>query len=135
MLNTCVIDFKILGDERGQLIALEQQKNIPFDIKRVYYIFETQKGVRRGFHAHKALEQVLVCVKGSCDVLIDNGQAKKIISLNRPDKGLYIGPMIWREMFDFSEDCVLMVLASEYYDEADYIRDYCDFSFMAGKNN
>ena len=133
MLNTCVIDFKILGDERGQLIALEQQKNIPFDIKRVYYIFETQKGVRRGFHAHKALEQVLVCVNGSCDVLIDNGQAKKIISLNRPDKGLYIGPMIWREMFDFSEDCVLMVLASEHYDEADYIRDYKQYLEWCGK--
>ena len=127
MLNTYIIDFKILGDERGQLIALEQQKNIPFDIKRVYYIFETLKGVRRGFHAHKALQQVLVCVKGSCDVLIDNGQTKKIISLDRSDKGLYIGPMIWHEMFDFSEDCVLMVLASDHYDEADYIRNYTRF--------
>ena len=124
---TKLLNFKILGDNRGSLISLEQNSNIPFDIKRVYYIYGTKNDVRRGFHAHKDLEQVLICVSGSCKVLTDDGQIKETILLNSPDKGLLISGLVWREMFDFSDDCVLMVLASELYDESDYIRDYDDF--------
>lgn len=121
------IEFKKLGDERGSLVSLEQNNNIPFDVKRIYYIFGTKEGVSRGFHAHKNLEQVAICVKGSCRFLLDNGQIKEEIILDKPDVGLHINSFIWREMHDFSEDCVLMVLASELYDESDYIRDYNNF--------
>ena len=124
---TKLLNFNILGDGRGSLISLEQNKNIPFDIKRVYYIFGTTDNVSRGFHAHRDLEQVLICVSGSCKVLIDDGITKEDILLNSPNKGLLISGLVWREMFDFSDDCVLMVLASELYDESDYIRNYDDF--------
>ncbi len=122
------IDFNILGDERGSLIAIEELKDIPFEIKRVYYIFGTKQNVRRGFHAHKDLQQIAICVSGSCKFLLDSGK-KRVdnIVLDTPNKGLFIDKMIWREMYDFSEDCVLLVLASEYYDESDYIRDYDKF--------
>ena len=122
-----IINFDIKGDERGSLISLEENKNIPFEIKRVYYIFNTVEGIRRGFHAHKKLKQVLVCVAGSCKILLDDGKSKEEISLDNPNKGLLIESMIWREMFDFSPDCVLMVLADEVYDESDYFRDYQQF--------
>ncbi len=122
-----IIDFEIKGDERGSLVALEGNKNIPFDIKRVYYIFATQKAVRRGFHAHKNLKQILICVSGSCKILLDDGKENTEILLNKPNQGLLIKSMIWREMFDFSPDCVLMVLADGYYDEQDYIRNYQEF--------
>jgi dTDP-4-dehydrorhamnose 3,5-epimerase-like enzyme len=125
LINT--IEFKKLGDERGSLISLEQNKNIPFEVKRIYYIFGTKEGVSRGFHAHKNLEQVAICVKGSCRFLLDNGKDKEEIVLDDPSIGLYISNVTWREMHDFSEDCVLIVLASELYDEADYIRNYSEF--------
>lgn len=119
--------FESHGDERGQLVALEEYKDIPFNIKRVYYIYRTEEGVRRGFHAHKNLEQILVCVHGSCKILLDNGTEKETVLLDNPCEGLYISNDIWREMYDFSPDAVLLVLASEPYDEADYIRNYDDF--------
>ena len=121
------LDFITKGDKRGNLIALEENKNIPFDIKRVYYIFDTKDGVRRGFHAHKNLEQVLVCVNGSCEILLDDGKEKSIIKLKNRNEGLFIKKLVWLEMFNFSADCVLMVLASDYYYEDDYIRDYKEF--------
>lgn len=121
------IKFPVLSDERGSLIALEAEKHIPFAIKRVYYIFGTKAGVARGFHAHKALKQVMVCVSGKCKMTLDNGQEKIEVWLDSPEKGLLIEGLIWREMHDFSTDCVLLVLASEHYDEADYIRDYDGF--------
>ena len=121
------INFKPLGDERGSLIALEDGKDVPFDIKRVYYIYGTKEGVSRGFHAHRKLKQVAVCVTGSCRFILDNGKQKSEVILNGATKGLLIEGLIWREMYDFSPDCVLMVLASEYYDELDYIRDYQEF--------
>jgi len=129
-----LLNFEIKGDERGSLIALEEYRNIPFEIKRVYYIFDTKEGVIRGKHAHKNLQQVLICVKGSCKILLDNGKERKVITLDSPDKGLYIGSFVWREMYDFSPDCVLVVLADKYYDEEDYIRDYETF-LKAVKNN
>lgn len=112
------------GDYRGQLVALEECKNIPFDIKRVYYIYDTLPNVRRGFHAHRNLQQILICVHGSCWIHLDNGFETEEVLLDKPSEGLYISNNIWREMYDFSRDAVLLVLASELYDEADYIRDY-----------
>ena len=125
-----ILDFKILGDDRGSLISIEQSKNIPFDIKRVYYIFGTKKDIRRGFHAHKKLKQVAVCISGSCEFLLDNGKTKKTTLLNSPNKGLLINDMIWHEMYNFSSDCVVMVLADDFYDESDYIRNYDEFLKM-----
>ena len=90
-------------------------------------MYDTQKGVRRGFHAHKSLEQILICIHGSCKIMLDNGVEKKIVLLEKPYEGLYISNNMWREMYDFSSDAVLMVLASELYDEDDYIRDYNEF--------
>lgn len=126
------IDFKSLGDERGSLVAVEigMEKAIPFDIKRVYYIYHTADGVSRGFHAHKNLKQVAICVAGKCRMVLDNGKARQEVWLDCPTKGLLIEDMVWREMHDFSKDCVLLVLASEHYDESDYIRDYSDFIGM-----
>ena len=120
-------EFCVHGDDRGQLVAVEAMKDIPFEVKRVYYLYDTVQGVRRGFHAHKNLEQVLVCVHGSCKVMLDNGSETSDVVLNKPYEGLYIANNIWREMYDFSPDAVLLVLASQLYDESDYIRDYDEF--------
>ena len=119
--------FQTHGDERGQLVALEEKKDIPFKIKRVYYMYDTLPGVTRGYHAHKSLEQILVCIHGSCKILLDDGHEKKVVALEKPYEGLYVSHAVWREMFDFSPDAVLMVLASELYDESDYIRNYDKF--------
>ncbi len=120
-------DYKYHSDKYGKLIALESNKDIPFDIKRVYYIYEVESNVRRGFHSHKELEQVLVCVHGSVKILLKTPNEEKIVLLDNPSKGLYIGTDIWREMYDFENETVLMVLASDYYDENDYIRNYKDY--------
>lgn len=127
MKNLDILSFPPLGDERGHLVALEQGKNIPFDIKRVYYLFGTKEGVRRGYHAHRELEQVLVCVTGSCAVLLDDGKNRKDVILDASTKGLVVSKHVWHEMYDFTPDCVLLVLASDFYDESDYIRDYQEF--------
>lgn len=124
------IDIPQLGDERGGLVALEANKHIPFDIRRVYYIFNTQNQPR-GFHAHKALKQVMVCLQGSCRIILDSGKEKESVILTPSSSGLFISDMIWREMHDFSSDCILLVFASEHYDEADYIRDYDEFVKLA----
>lgn len=121
------ITFPPLGDERGSLVALEAKKTVPFEIKRVYYIFGTQQGVIRGLHAHRSLKQIAVCVTGKCRMVLDDGAQRQEAWLDSPTKGLLIDGLVWREMHDFSEDCVLLVLASEHYDESDYIRDYDEF--------
>ena len=121
------ISLKSLGDERGSLVALEGNKSVPFDIKRVYYIFDTKQGVSRGFHAHRNLKQVAVCVIGSCRFILDNGNQRDEVVLDKSTTGLLIDNLIWREIYDFSPDCVLMVLANEHYNESDYIRDYQSF--------
>ena len=121
------IAFKPLGDDRGSLVALESNKSVPFEIKRVYYIFGTQQGVSRGFHAHKNLKQLAVCVTGSCRFVLDNGKSREEIILDSSTTGLIIEDLTWREMHDFTSDCVLMVLANQHYDESDYIRDYQEF--------
>ena len=122
-----IYNFGIKGDERGSLIAIEQGHNAPFEIKRVYYIFDTKEGVERGFHAHINLKQICIAVKGSCTFVLDNGQKREEIKLTNPNQGLFIEGLIWREMKNFSSDCILVVLASEHYDESDYIRDYDKF--------
>ncbi len=129
-MHTIKYTFQQHGDERGSLVALEEFNDIPFKIKRVYYMYGTKAGVRRGFHAHKSLEQILVCISGSCKILLDDGSSKKVIYLEKPYEGLYIPNNMWREMYDFSEDAVLLVLASEVYKEEDYIRNYNDFLNM-----
>ncbi|MGJ0457045.1 FdtA/QdtA family cupin domain-containing protein [Aliarcobacter cryaerophilus] len=138
MTSYKLVDFKTLGDERGSLIAIEQGYNAPFEIKRVYYIFDTKEGVERGFHAHINLKQMAIVVKGSCTFVLDDGEKREEIKLNNPNQGLFIEGLIWREMKDFSSDCVLVVLASEYYDENDYIRSYDFFKKLLikqGENN
>ena len=122
--------FQPHGDERGMLVALEEFKDIPFRIKRVYYMYDTAEGVVRGHHAHRRFEQILVCIHGSCKIHLDNGRETKEVPLEKPYEGLYIANNIWREMYDFSPDAVLMVLASEVYDERDYIRDYDEFQAL-----
>ena len=130
------INFIELGDSRGNLLSLEGNKNVPFEIKRVYYIYNTGNGVSRGFHAHKELLQLAICISGSCRFIMDNGTNKEEITLNSPSTGLLIPNMIWHEMHDFSKNCVLMVLASEIYDETDYIREYSAYlDSMKGYNN
>jgi dTDP-4-dehydrorhamnose 3,5-epimerase-like enzyme len=125
------VSFKPLGDDRGSLVALEGNKNLPFEIKRVYYIFGTKLGVSRGFHAHKNLKQIAVCVTGSCRFVLDNGKEREEIVLDNSMTGLIIEDLIWREMHDFTPDCVLLVIASRQYDESDYIRDYQQFLELA----
>ncbi|YCH29286.1 FdtA/QdtA family cupin domain-containing protein [Erwinia sp. D4-22] len=122
-----LIPLQTHGDERGSLVALEDTKNIPFIIRRVYYMFNTKEGVTRGYHAHHNLKQVAIAVKGSCKFILDDGEERKEVILNNPTEGLLIDSIVWREITDFSPDCVLMVLASNYYDESDYIRNYEDF--------
>ena len=122
-MNYKIIQFQKHGDSRGQLIALEELKEIPFQIKRVYYMYDTGKGVRRGFHAHKKLKQILICVHGQCKIHLDDGHSTAEVLLNKPYEGLYVTNNMWREMYDFSSDAVLLVLASELYDESDYIRE------------
>ncbi|UQB42408.1 WxcM-like domain-containing protein [Thiomicrospira microaerophila] len=128
------LDLELHGDERGSLIAFEAQKNIPFDIKRVYTIFNTQPGVSRGFHAHRNLKQIAVCLAGSCRFVLDDGTQRQEITLNNPLKGLIIDEWIWREMHDFTTDCVLMLIANQPYDEQDYIRDYQQFKTLVSTN-
>ncbi len=119
--------MEINKDKRGSLIALENLKTVPFEIKRVYYIYDTKPDVDRGGHAHTNLEQILIMMDGACEVLLDNGKEKKSIILNRPDVGLYIGKNMWREMKNFSYGAKLLVLASDLYDEKEYIRSYDEF--------
>jgi dTDP-4-dehydrorhamnose 3,5-epimerase len=120
-------DVEIIGDDRGALAVLEKGMNLPFELKRSYYIFGTKNDVSRGYHAHKTLQQVAICVAGECSIVLDNGKTRQEYLLNSPTKGLFIDSMRWREMHNFSENCVLIVFANEYYDESDYIRDYAEF--------
>lgn len=133
--TTQLLDFEVIGDNRGSLVSLEKGRQVPFEIKRVYYIFGTLPAVSRGFHAHKQLRQLAVCVSGKCRMLMDNGVTKKEVWLDSPKKGVLINNLIWREMHDFSEDCVLVVFASHEYDEADYIRNYEEFMSVVATNN
>lgn len=122
-----MIELPNLGDDRGGLAVIESGLSIPFDIKRTYYIYDTKEGVSRGYHAHRALKQAVFCISGSCDILLDDGLGEKIVRLKSPLEGVFVRPFVWHEMHNFSDNCVLLVLASDYYDESDYIRNYEEF--------
>ncbi|CAM3544468.1 WxcM-like domain-containing protein [Helicobacter ganmani] len=126
-MNYKVLNLQVINDERGKLVSLESLKNLPFAIKRVYYMFDTLPDEPRGFHAHKELEQLVIAIDGECEFVLDDGKNKESVWLNRPDVGLYIGKNMWQEMRNFSYGCKLMILASDYYDESEYIRDYAEF--------
>lgn len=127
-----IIDLPKISDPRGNLTYIESNNHIPFDIERVYYLYDVPGGAERGGHAHKALHQLIIAMSGSFDVVIDDGQEKKRIHLNRSYSGLYVCPMIWRELDNFSSGSVCMVLASNVYDENDYFRDYDTFLSAQG---
>jgi hypothetical protein len=127
-LSLCrLLDLPRIHDPRGNLTFIEGGRHIPFTIRRVYYLYDVPGGAERGGHAHKELEQLIVAMSGSFDVILDDGHEKKRFHLNRSYFGLYICPMIWRELDNFSSGSVCMVLASNFYDEADYYRDYDQF--------
>lgn len=126
-----ITKHKVLGDERGQLVAIESGIHIPFEIKRVFYIYGTQPNVPRGQHSHHKTKQYLIAVSGSCHVTLDDGTNKETHMLNQPHAGLFQDAMVWGTMHDFSPDCVLLVLASEHYNDADYIRNYEEFMRVA----
>lgn len=126
-----LIPLTMCGDERGSLVAIEGASSVPFAIRRVYYVYATKAGVTRGLHAHRALNQLAIAVAGSCTMLLDDGARRVSVRLDCPETGLTLGPMVWREMSDFSPDCVLMVLADAPYAESDYIRNYDEFLAIA----
>lgn len=127
MMNK-IINFEEKGDDRGSLVVIEEGRDIPFDIKRVFYIYGTTQGISRGQHSHYKTKQLLVAVSGECKVTLDNGKQKETYALNKPNIGLLQNALIWGEMHDFSPDCTLMVLADTLYEDSDYIRSYDMFT-------
>ncbi len=136
MIEKCrMIEFPQKGDDRGHLVIVEGNQDIPFDIKRVFYIYGSDKDVIRGKHANYNTEFVLINVAGTSKVKVDDGTEQKIFSLDRPHTGIFLPRMVWKDMYDFSEDSVLLVLASEHYDETEYIRSYPEYlEIMKQKN-
>ncbi|WP_409344200.1 sugar 3,4-ketoisomerase [Paenibacillus sp. MBLB4367] len=133
LVKSEMIQIQELGDERGLLAVIEENRTIPFDIKRVFYIYGTRENVRRGFHGHFKTRQALIAVAGSCKVYLDNLRRKEDVLLDSPTKILILEPNDWHEMYNFSSDCVLLVLASHLYDSEDYIRDYNKFLEVYGQ--
>ncbi len=117
----------VLGDHRGQLVAIESEIDVPFEIRRVFYIYGTENDIPRGNHAHYQTKQYLIAVSGSCKVTLDVGKAKQTFDLDEPNKGLFQDTLVWGVMHDFTDDCVLLVLASEHYDKSDYIVEHKEF--------
>ncbi len=126
-MNYKELFLKELGDERGRLVVAESNKDIPFDIKRIFYMYGSEKGVIRGQHANRKSEFVLINVQGTSKVLIDDGKEKNIVILDKPHKGVYLNKMVWKDMYDFSEDSILLVLSNECYDGTEYIRNYDNY--------
>jgi dTDP-4-dehydrorhamnose 3,5-epimerase-like enzyme len=127
-LESCrILELRKIHDPRGNLTFIEGGRHIPFEIKRVYYLYDVPGGATRGGHAHRSLQQLVIAMSGSFDVVLDDGKQKTLYHLNRSYYGLYIAPMIWREMNNFSSGSVCLVLASDYFDESDYFRHYEDF--------
>jgi len=128
MIDECrVITLPRINDPRGNLTFIEGGRQLPFEIKRVYYLYDVPGGAERGGHAHKNLMQLIIAASGSFDVRLDDGKIEKTVHLNRSYNGLLICPMVWREITNFSSGAICLVLASEYYDGADYCRDYEQF--------
>ena len=128
-----IIDIPTHGDDLGLLGVLEANSTVPFDIKRVYFIYGVPAGISRGSHGHKKLQQLIVPVSGSFDVVLHDGSVEKTFRLDTPDKGLLLQPGLWRNLINFSEDAVCMVLASHHYSEDDYIRNFQDFLTWVAK--
>jgi len=126
-MNYELINTNICGDDRGHLIVFEKNMNCPFDVKRIFYIYGTNGKVARGCHANRNSEFLLISINGNCKVKIDDGKTQKIVELSNPHTALYLDKMLWKEMYDFSADCILLVIASTNYDEREYIRDYEEF--------
>lgn len=122
-----IMQFKKIKNRAGNITSIENNVDIPFSVKRIYYLYDVPSGETRGGHAHKDLEQIIFAVSGSFDITIDDARTKKTVQLNRPDSGLYLRPGIWRELSNFSSGAVCLVLASDKFNEADYIRDYNNF--------
>lgn len=129
-----IIQFPVVAEARGDLTFIEQNEHVPFEIKRVYYLYDVPSGATRAAHAHRNLEQVYISLSGSMDVHLDDGFHKKTFHLNRPHYGLYLPSGMWRSIDNFSSNSVLMVLTNELYNEADYIRDYDDYLTFRGAN-
>ena len=125
------IDLPVVTDPRGNLCFAESGRHVPFEIQRVYYLYDVPSQSTRAGHAHLALQQLLIAVSGSFDVVLNDGREEERVTLNRPSRGLHIGPMLWRDIDNFSSGAVCLVLASLHYDEADYIRDFDDFLAQA----
>ena len=131
-LSSCkIINFPKVTDARGNLSFIEENKHIPFEIKRVFYLYDVPSGATRGGHAHKISEQVIIALSGSFEVILDDGDSRKSFFLNRPHYGLYVPPGIWRELENFSSNSIALTLTSTLFDEKDYVRDYEAFKKMA----
>lgn len=126
-MNYKLIDMRVFGDERGHLISLQKGNNCPFEVKRAFYIFDTKPGIARGAHANRNSEFMLIPINGSCKVRIDDGSSSETVKLSDPHKALYLDKMLWKEMFDFSYNAILLVLTNTLYDEKEYIRDYNEY--------
>lgn len=122
-----LLNFPQLGDERGHLVVVEGNKDIPFDIKRIFYIYGSDKDVVRGQHANKLSEFVLINISGRCNVFVDDGENQETVILDKPYQGIYLNKMVWKNMLNFSKDTILLVLSNEYYNSEEYIRDYEEF--------
>ena len=125
-----VYEFDQFSDSRSELIVIEGNASIPFEIKRIYYIYDAAENAKRGFHAHRISQQVAICLRGSCKLLLDNGREREEFLLASPNEGIHIAGMQWREITEFSNDCILLFLASSHYDENDYVYDYEEFKQM-----
>jgi hypothetical protein len=133
--NCCVIELNKVHNRSGNLTSLEEQKDIPFDIRRLYYLYDVPGGADRGGHAHKELHQLIVAASGCFDIVLYDGKNRKVVELNRPYYGLYIVPGIWRELINFSSGAICLVIASETYDAYDYIRDYNEYLKYINENS
>ena len=133
--NCCVVELNKIHNRSGNLTSLEGNKDIPFDVRRIYYLYDVPGGAERGGHAHIVLHQLIIAASGSFDVVLDDGKNRKVVQLNRPYFGLYVVPGIWRELINFSSGAICLVLASEKYDAADYIRDYDKYLTYSNENS
>lgn len=130
-----LLNFPQLGDERGHLVVVEGNKDIPFEIKRIFYIYGSDKDVIRGQHANRLSEFVLINISGRCDVFVDNGENQETVILDKPYQGIYLNKMVWKNMLNFSKDAILLVLSNEYYNSEEYIRDYEEFKKIIREKN